>query len=182
MTGPIDVERIFLVGLSGAGKSITAERAAKFLGWLSTDSDSEIILREGRSIESIFNDDGEDVFRQTERQVIQEMSERPFQVVALGGGAFVDPTTRNSLLKIGLVVWLDVDPLEAARRLENSLTTEPRPLLGNNPAKRLQALQKFRMPSYKHAHCRIDTNGLTTDEVANAVVTAAKATQTTAHI
>ena len=120
MTRPIDVERIFLVGLSGAGKSITAERVAKYLGWISTDSDSAIVLREGRSIESMFNDDGEDGFRQTERQVIQEMSERPFQVVSLGGGAFVDPITRNSLLKLGLVVWLDVDPLEAARRLEHS--------------------------------------------------------------
>ena len=182
MTGPINVERIFLVGLSGAGKSITAERVAKFLGWISTDTDSEIILREGRSIKSIFNDDGEDVFRQTERQVIKEMSEHPFQVVALGGGAFVDPITRNSLLKLGLVVWLDVDPLEAARRLEHSLTTEPRPLLGKNPIKRLQALQQLRLPFYKHAHCRIDTNGLTTDEVADAVVTAAKAAQTTEYI
>ena len=182
MTRPIDVERIFLVGLSGAGKSITAERAAKCLGWISTDSDSAIVLREGRSIESIFNDDGEDVFRQTERQVIQEMSERPFQVVALGGGSFVDPITRNNLLKLGLVIWLDVEPLEAARRLEHSLTTEPRPLLGKHPVKRLQALQGLRLPIYQHAHCRIDTNGLTADQVADAVVTAAKATQTTAQI
>ena len=182
MTRSMDVDRIFLVGLSGAGKSITAELVAKCLGWTLTDSDAEIVVREGRPIESIFNDDGEEVFRQIEHEIIRKISGRQFQVVALGGGSFVNPTTRNLLLKLGLVVWLDVAPVEAARRLEQSLETEPRPLLGENPVDRLQDLRRLRIPSYTQANCRIDTTGLTVEEVAEAIVAAAKATRTAVSI
>ena len=125
-----NVDRVFLVGISGAGKSSVAAVLAKRLGWKAQDSDAEVERRTARTIPWLFTHKGEAVFRGFEQSAVLEMAARPRQVMALGGGAFVNPLTRAALLRRGLVVWLDVDPDEAARRLAPDLAAEPRPMLG----------------------------------------------------
>ena len=176
MTAAGDVDRVFLVGISGAGKSTVANALAQRLGWKPQDSDAEVERRTGRSIPWLFSMKGEAVFRGFEQSAVLEMAARPRQVMALGGGAFVNPLTRAALLRRGLVVWLDVDPDEAARRLAPALAEEPRPLLGDDPAGSLRALRAERTAAYEQAQLRIDTNGKTIDAIADQIAHALQAT------
>ncbi len=163
---PCGRNRVFLVGLSGAGKSSAARLAARRLGWAARDTDAEVERRTGRSIAALFAARGEAAFRAYEQSAALELAARPRQVVALGGGAFQECLTRRCLLKRGLVVWLKVDPDEAARRLAAAAAAEPRPLLRGDPAARLRAQLAERAPAYGQAHLRIDTNGRSAAEVA----------------
>ena len=173
MTTP-NVDRVFLVGISGAGKSSVAAVLARRLGWKSQDSDAEVERRTGRTIPWLFSHKGEAVFRGFEQSAVLEMAARPRQVIALGGGAFVDPLTRAALLRRGLVVWLDVDPDEAARRLAPDLADEPRPMLGNDPVGRLRALRAERAAAYQQAHLHIDATAKSIDAIADEIVDALK--------
>ena len=174
MTTP-NVDRVFLVGISGAGKSSVAAVLASRLGWKAQDSDAEVERRTGRTIPWLFSHKGEAVFRGFEQSAVLEMAARPRQVMALGGGAFVDTLTRAALLRRGLVVWLDVDPDEAARRLAPALAAEPRPMLGNDPVGRLRALRTERAAAYQQAQLHIDANGKSVDAIAAEIVHALEA-------
>ena len=114
------------------------------------------------------------MFRGFEQSAVLEMAARPRQVMALGGGAFVNPLTRAALLRRGLVVWLDVDPDEAARRLAPDLADEPRPMLGNDPVGRLRALRTERTAAYQQAHLHIDATAKSIDAIADEIVNAVK--------
>ena len=165
-------DRVCLIGLSGSGKSAVARAAAARLGWEAADSDEAIVRRAGMAIARIFSERGEAVFRALERAVVLELAARPRQVLALGGGAFLDPVSRPRLLEGGLVIWLQVSPAQAAARLAAALDHEPRPLLGNDPAVRLQELLEVRRPAYELAHVHLPTDGQSVDEIAEAVVDA----------
>ena len=115
---------------------------------------------------------GEAVFRGFEQSAVLELAARPRQVIALGGGAFVDPLTRAALLRRGLVVWLDVDPDEAAHRLGPALADEPRPMLGDDPVGRLRALRAERLAAYEQAHLHIDANARSIESIANEIAAA----------
>ena len=168
------VDRVFLVGISGAGKSSVAAVLASRLGWKVQDSDAEVERRTARTIPWLFSNKGEAVFRGFEQSAVLELAARPRQVIALGGGAFVNPLTRATVLRRGLVVWLDVDPDEAARRLAPDLADEPRPMLGDDPVGRLRALRTERTAAYQQAHLHIDANGKTVDAIADEIVDALK--------
>lgn len=172
------VDRLFLVGMSGAGKSSVAAAAADRLGWTAWDSDAEITARDGRSIPQIFTQDGEPAFRALERDVVDALSDRPCAVGALGGGAMADAATRERLLDRGLVAWLQVSPDVAADRLQAKLADEPRPMLGDDPRRRLADLIAAREAAYRQAHVHLDTDRRSVAEVADtlaAEVRAAKA-------
>ena len=165
--GPLD--RLFLVGLSGAGKSSVATAAAARLGWTAWDSDVEIAARAGRSIPRIFAEDGEPAFRALERKIVDRLSGKPSAVGALGGGAMSDAATRERLLDRGLVAWLQVSPVVAAARLQAALADEPRPMLGADPRRRLVELIEAREAAYRQAHVHIATDGRSVAEVAEAL-------------
>jgi shikimate kinase len=165
-------DRAYLIGLSGSGKSAVARLAAARLGWQASDSDAEIVRRAGMPIAGIFEQRGEAAFRALERAVVLELAARPRQVLALGGGAFLDPVVQPRLLAGGLVVWLQVSPAQAAARLAPTLAHEPRPLLGDDPAGRLRELLSARQPEYQRAHVHLPTDGRSPGELAEAVVSA----------
>ena len=171
------MDRLFLVGLSGAGKSSVAAAAAARLGWTAWDSDVEIVTQAGRSVASIFAEDGEAAFRALERDVVDRLSNRSCTVGALGGGAMSDAATRERLLDRGLVAWLQVSPEIAAARLQAGLADEPRPMLGSDPRRRLVALSESREAAYRQAHVHIVTDGRSVAEVSEAVTVEVRTAQ-----
>lgn len=162
------VERVYLVGLSGAGKSTAGRRAAELLGWEFADSDALIETLAGRSIPEIFREEGEAAFRQREQGALEQLAARKNVVIATGGGA---PTTAGSRAAManGLVVWLDVTPEQAVRRLAANPATEARPLLEGDPLGRLQALFDERSRWYQLSDHSIAVDYYTPDQVARRI-------------
>jgi 3-dehydroquinate synthase len=164
-------ERIFLVGISGAGKSTVGKLVAGLLGWDFADSDALIEERTGATVADIFATDGEAAFRGVEQLVLADLASRNRLVVATGGGA---PTTDGGRAAIqgGFSVWLDVTPAEAAKRLAANPSTPGRPLLTGDSAARLAQLLDARQPLYVAAEARVDAGSDEPSRVAQAIVAA----------
>ena len=155
--------RVVLVGPPGSGKSTVGQALSGLLGVALHDTDQAIERAQARSIADIFVEDGESAFRDLERaEVARALAEEP-GVVALGGGAPVDPTT-EVLLNGHVVVFLDVGIADAAKRVGFDRS---RPLLAINPRSAWVRLMKDRRPIYERvSDHRVDTAGRTPDEVA----------------
>jgi shikimate kinase len=145
---------IVLVGLMGAGKSSIGRRLGQRQGWPFVDADKEIEKAAGCSIEEIFDRHGEAAFRDGERRVIARLLGDPLQVLATGGGAFMDPRTRAAVRRHGVSVWLraDLDLLVRRTGRRNN-----RPLLkGKDRRVILQDLIDERYPVYAEADVAVD--------------------------
>jgi shikimate kinase len=155
--------RVVLIGPPGSGKSTVGEALAALLGVPLHDTDAAIEAAQGRSIADIFVEDGEPAFRALERaEVARALAEEP-GVLALGGGAPVDPATEQ-LLAGHTVVFLDVGIADASRRIGFD---QSRPLLAVNPRASWVRLMNERRPVYERvATHRVDTAGRTPDDVA----------------
>jgi len=146
---------IVLVGLMGAGKTKIGRRLAVRLNLPFFDSDTEIEAAAGETIEEIFRNRGEAVFRDGERRVIARLLAQPVHVLATGGGAFMDPATRAVIARRGVSVWLraDLDVLLARVARRNN-----RPLLQqSDPRTVLAELIERRHPIYAAADLTIDS-------------------------
>ncbi len=153
--GFIPRRTIVLVGLMGAGKTKIGRRLAARLNLPFFDSDTEIETAAGETIEEIFRNRGEAVFRDGERRVIARLLAQPVHVLATGGGAFMDPATRALIVRRGVSVWLraDLDVLLARVARRNN-----RPLLQQqDPRTVLAALIERRHPVYAEADVIIDS-------------------------
>ena len=146
---------IVLVGLMGAGKSSIGRRLAQALCLPFVDADSEIEAAAGLTIAEIFARDGEAAFRNGERRVIARLLENPTQVLAAGGGAFMDPATRALIRARAISIWLRADlelMLARVSRRNN------RPLLRNgDPREVLSRLMAERYPIYAEADLTVDS-------------------------
>lgn len=163
------MKSIVLVGAPGAGKSTVGRRLARKWGVPFRDSDQIVEAEAGKSVADIFVDEGEASFRTREREAIAGALDDPDGVLALGGGAVLDPTTRARLADAPCV-WLRVGVGEAARRV--GLNTS-RPLLLGNVRGTLIALLDERTPLYEEvATWTVDTDGRSLDEVVEAVAAA----------
>ncbi|MEV5320679.1 shikimate kinase [Streptomyces sp. NPDC052687] len=164
-TGPV----VVLVGPMGVGKSTVGQLLAERLGVGYRDTDDDIVAEQGRAIADIFVDDGEPAFRALEKQAVRRALAEHDGVLALGGGAVLDPDTR-ALLAGQRVVYLSMDVEEAARR--TGLNTA-RPLLAVNPRKQWRELMDARRHLYEEvAGAVVATDERTPDEVAQAVLDA----------
>jgi shikimate kinase len=146
---------IVLVGMMGAGKTAVGRRLAKTLSWPFKDADAAIEAAAGTSIANIFAEIGEPAFRLKERQVICRLLSGERMVLALGGGAFMDPQTRALVREKARSIWLRADLETLARR-----TGRPgkRPLLAKgDPRTVLAELLNQRMPIYAQADLIIDS-------------------------
>ncbi|MEY4170757.1 MAG: hypothetical protein RLZ94_1830 [Actinomycetota bacterium] len=160
---------VVLVGAPGAGKSTVGRRLAKRWGVEFRDSDQMVEAEAGKSVADIFVDDGETAFRAHERDVIAAALDKPDGVLALGGGAVLDASTRARLVEAPCV-WLRVGVSEAAKRV--GLNTA-RPLLLGNVRGTLMTLLDERTSLYEEvASWTVDTDGRTVDEVVAAVAEA----------
>jgi len=162
-------QRIFLIGISGGGKSTSGRILAERLGWEFADLDEEIERATGRRVEEIFASDGEEAFRRLELEALERVVGREPIVVATGGGTVTIPEAR-ALMGQGFVVWLSVEPEEAARRLAADPATAARPLLQGNPRERLEALLNARRPFYEAADAAISVDDLPPEMVAGEIL------------
>ena len=146
---------IVLVGLMGAGKSKIGRRLAARLNLPFFDSDHEIEMAAGESIEEIFTNRGERVFRDGERRVIARLLAQPVHVLATGGGAFMDETTRRVIERRGISLWLraelDVLVSRVSRRSNRPLLKE------GDPRTILAGLMERRHPIYAEADIVVDS-------------------------
>ena len=146
---------VVLVGLMGAGKTCIGSRLAAKLGLPFVDADTEIEKAAGCSIPDIFELYGESEFREGERRVITRLLKDPVQVLATGGGAFMDPATRKEIRERAISVWLraDLDLLISRTSRRND-----RPLLQNKKKREvLEQLMAERHPVYAEADLVIDS-------------------------
>lgn len=158
---------IVLVGAPGAGKSSVGRRLARHWAVPFQDSDRLVEARLGCSVADIFVDQGESVFRQHESDVIKEALNDLDGVLALGGGAVLDDSTRAGLVQESCV-WLRVGVSEAARRVGLNAS---RPLLMGNVRGTLMSLLDQRTPLYEEvATWTVETDGRSIDDVVHDIV------------
>ncbi len=181
-----------------SGKSHVGSILARKLGWRLVDADAEIVRRAGKPIEAIFQADGEPAFRALEVSVLVELCAGSKQVVATGGGAFLNPGSRQAMLDRGLVLCLDARPETIFQRLgqtapefkdeakdgeagedspdgaDRTITREAgpvRPLLaGDDALERIKSLLEERAGAYSQAHYSIPTDDFTPEQVARQIV------------
>ncbi len=151
---------ICLVGFMGSGKSTVGKLLAERLGWTFVDLDEEIARSAGRSIPDIFEAEGEPRFREREQTALQEQCNQAqhgrARVVALGGGAFAHPETREKLELGGVSIWLDCPVEHLWPRVEG---LADRPLARDR--KQFERLYQQRLEHYRLADFTIPAN---TDE------------------
>ncbi len=142
-----------LIGMMGAGKTSIGRRLASRLQLAFVDSDNMIEEAAQRSVRDIFDDYGEDEFRDCERRVIARILRTPSQVVALGGGAWINAETRAAVAVRGISIWLDADISILLGRVRRRTS---RPLLQNGDAASMLAkLERERRPTYALADIRV---------------------------
>ena len=159
------VRAVVLVGFMGAGKSSVGAALGRRLGWPFEDLDERIQAREQRSIEQIFRQSGEAVFRRLEHAALRSLVEEgaPAKVVALGGGAFAEANNAALLEEAGWsTIFLDAPVDELFRRCQQQQLE--RPLRGD--AMEFHRLYEHRRPCYLKAGLRIETAGKNVEEVA----------------
>lgn len=163
--GPV----VVLVGPPGAGKTTIGLLLAERFGVGFRDTDADIEETAGKPIPDIFVDDGEPHFRALEHEAVAAALTGHAGVLALGGGAVMDPRTRK-LLAAHPVVFLDVELADAVRRVG---LDAPRPLLVGNPRARWRELMAQRRPQYEEvATVVVATAGRTPQEVADDLASA----------
>jgi shikimate kinase len=147
---------IVLVGLMGAGKSSIGRRMADTLSLQFVDTDDAIEDAAGMTIAEIFKTYGEGHFRDGERKVIGRLLTQDRQIIATGGGAFMNEETRAVIAKSAVSIWLKADLKVLMRRVKRRVN---RPLLQTeNPEAVMQGLMDTRYPIYAKADITVETN------------------------
>jgi len=161
---------VVMVGLMGTGKTSIGRMLAKRLKMDFVDADAEIVAAAGCSIEEIFETHGEPSFRSGERSVIARLLDGPVRIIATGGGAFMDPETREHIAKNAISVWLHADLDTLVKRVSRR---GGRPLIKNaDPRQVIDELMKIRDPIYAKADIRVETSDDPSNKVTEQVIAA----------
>ena len=162
---------ITLTGFMGTGKTTVGKRLARRLGWRFVDVDSLIVASAKESVAKIFVEHGEAVFRRLENRAIRQVVRADQQVIATGGGAFMDQENRRLLRAGGPVICLTAHPRTLLQRVTPTLASRPMlagPAAGgrrDSPLARMQRLLSQRAAAYAKADLTIDTTELSIGEV-----------------
>lgn len=161
---------IVLIGLMGAGKTAVGRRLAKRLELPFLDADNEIEKAAGESIKEIFAEHGEAYFRKGERKVISRLLENGPQVLATGGGAYMNRETRDAIKAHGLSMWLRADLRVLMKRVQRR---DHRPLLANDdPEAVMKKLMAERDPVYAGADITVESREVPHDVIVSAAIDA----------
>lgn len=163
---------IVMVGLMGCGKSSVGRRMAARLGLPFVDVDDEIEASAQKSINEIFADHGEAFFRDGERRVIARLLANGPQVMATGGGAYMNAETRQNIKQHGISIWLKAPLHILMRRVAKR---ESRPLLRTpDPEATMRNLMAARYPVYAEADITIESREVPHDQIVTEVIEALK--------
>lgn len=158
--------RAVLIGPPGSGKTTVGRRLAARLGTEFRDTDADVEAVAGKPVNEIFIDDGEQRFRELERAAVRTALHEHDGVLALGGGAIMDPGTQE-LLAGHTVVYLRVGLSDAVQRVGLG---SARPLLVLNPRSRLRALMEERRPVYERlSTISVGTDGREPDDITDEI-------------
>jgi shikimate kinase len=167
---------IILIGYRGSGKSTVGSRLASRMGRRFVDTDDLIESEEGEIREMVASH-GWDYFRTIEKKRIEEISKEDNLVIALGGGAVLDPDNVVNLSKNGLIIWLKADREVVQKRInQDPRTFASRPTLtGRGTIEELEEIMVFRDPYYeKAAKIQFDTSSMNVEAVVENILTVLK--------
>ena len=161
-------KNLILLGMMGAGKSTLGKIVAKKQGLKFIDTDRNVEKNNGMKIDEIFNKKGEKFFREEEEKVVMESMQNENCVIALGGGAFINKTIRDHVLKKSISIWLDAD-LKILREIIR--LNKKRTLLNvKNDKLKLSQLYNERKDIYKLADHKIDCSKLTKIDIVKKII------------
>ncbi len=159
---------IVMVGLMGCGKSAVGRRLGTRLGLPFVDADEEIEKAAGKSIEDIFTEHGEPYFRDGERKVLARLLRSGQQVLATGGGAFMNAETRAAIAQSGVSVWLKAELALLVRRVSKRSN---RPLLkAGDPEVVMRNLIETRYPVYALADITVESRDVPHEVIVNEIL------------
>ena len=157
------MKNIVLLGFMGTGKTAIGRRLAQKFGMEFVDIDDLIQKDQKKSIAKIFEENGEPYFRDVEKRVIKEVSEKQGLVIGAGGGAVLFDENIKNLEKNGVLICLTATPDVILKRTKG---LKHRPLLNvEDPKQRIEELLQKRAPYYAKIKNQIDTSNLTQDQV-----------------
>ncbi len=160
-------DNVILTGFMGTGKSTAGRLLAKRLGLHFVDTDDLIVERDGRSIQEIFNSEGETGFRAWEERISRELARERGLVIATGGRLMLEPENAALLGATGPVFCLAADPADIYDRLAADATERPL-LAGAGVAERISSILRQRAAGYARFR-RVNTSGQTPEAVAGAI-------------
>lgn len=153
-----DIQKIFLTGLSGSGKTTIGHRTASLLGWSFVDTDDVLAERVGMPVGQVLVEYGEERFRQLESEALHSLADETCVVIATGGGMVISEANRKFMREHGLTVYLQVSVETAWQRMQESSVQISRPLVaGADGQQRLRDLYATRRKWYEEAELHINT-------------------------
>jgi shikimate kinase len=172
LTAALGSRSIVLVGMMGAGKSSIGRRLAQRLGIPFVDADAKIEeAHAGVTIAEIFANYGEPYFRSGEQRVIARLLDDGPQVLATGGGAYMNAETRAAIRQKGVSVWLKADFEVLMRRVKRRATAD-RPMLQGDPAERVRHLMAERYPVYAETDVTVMSREVAHETIVSEIIAA----------
>tara|TARA_Y100000590_G_C15744119_1_gene1021388 strand:- start:3971 stop:4480 length:510 start_codon:yes stop_codon:yes gene_type:complete len=162
-------KNLVLIGMMAVGKTTLAKIVAKKYNLKFVDTDANIRKKNSMSIAEIFEKKGENFFRKEEEKEVLKSLKDSNCVIALGGGAFINKTVRENVLKNAISIWLNIDIETLNSRIKNNYK---RPLLKkeNNQAK-LKRLYVERKKIYELANHKIECGNLSKENIVKKIMT-----------
>ena len=162
-------KNLVLLGMMGVGKTTLGKIVSKKTGLKFIDTDTNIEENCLMKISEIFKKKGEKFFRLEENKEVLKSLKKNNSVIALGGGAFMDKTIRDSILKNAVSIWLDADLKDLNKRIKWS---NKRPLLNEkNNQKKINKLYDERKNIYKLANHKINCDNQSKESIAKKIIT-----------
>ena len=161
-------KNLVLLGMMAVGKTTLGKIVAKRQKLEFVDTDSAIEKKNSMTIKEIFKNKGEKFFRIEEEKAVLKLLQKKNCVIALGGGAFMNKTLRENILKDNISIWLDVDIEILNNRIK---WNQKRPLLNEtNYLEKLKKLYAERKNIYKLANHKVACNKLTKSNIAAKII------------
>ena len=163
------MSNVYLVGMMGSGKSVTGKKLAALLGYGFVDLDQWIEERHQRSINELFEKEGESFFREAEAGLLKEACGAGPRVIATGGGTILRAENVERMRATGKIIFLETSLEGLWERVKSK---KDRPLLkGQDPKLNLAGIDRVRRPIYeKVCDLRVNTDGQTAEAVAGKIL------------